>query len=293
MAQRKQRELFATEGKKEVESGPITRAQALDLTSRIIKTGDSFHLLLLEAYEREVWRVLGYGSWHAYAVGRLKTTRGQAYRRLDQARVNVALSEAAGLLLPGYQNGADKSPNSSNGKEIEKSPAGDSGISDRTAREIKGALPAVIRNVRQRVKKGEEPAKAIKGAVKTATKKARKAKAAKKARKPATKKPAAKKPDEPEGLEPDFVEEFERMQKENERLTEIVETLKTGKVEKEYAKLTENYGRLEGRLQQALQSAADAAKDAKYGKDVLAKIRKALKVDRDAEILEAIADLKR
>lgn len=93
--------------------------------------------------------------------------------------------------------------------------------------------------------------------------------------------------------EDDLAAELERTGKDNDRLRALVETLQTGKAEKEYTKLVDRYARLEGRLQQALKTTSEATKDATYAKGLLAKVRKALGVTKDSEVLPAIQDLKR
>ncbi len=91
----------------------------------------------------------------------------------------------------------------------------------------------------------------------------------------------------------DLLVEYEHEVRENKRLRELVDQLSKGKAEQELAKLSDKYGRLEGRLQQEMTTRAEAEKDAKYAKGQLAKIRKALGVVADREILDAIKDLKR
>lgn len=91
----------------------------------------------------------------------------------------------------------------------------------------------------------------------------------------------------------DPMREWERSEAECKRLRALTETLSTGKAERELVKLTDRYARLEGRLSQAMTTAKEAESEAKYAKGVLAKVRKALGVTADAEIMPAIADLRR
>jgi hypothetical protein len=97
---------------------------------------------------------------------------------------------------------------------------------------------------------------------------------------------------EPEDDSPDPVAEWERAEKEVERLEELLAMLKTTDVAKDLTALSGKYGQLEGRLRQEMTTRSEAEKEARYAKGELAKIRKALHVERDRDILPAIEALR-
>jgi hypothetical protein len=97
---------------------------------------------------------------------------------------------------------------------------------------------------------------------------------------------------EPEDDAPDPVAEWERAEKEVERLEELLAMLKTSDVAKELTALSGKYGQLEGRLRQEMTTRSEAEKEARYAKGELARIRKALHVERDRDILPAIEALR-
>lgn len=98
--------------------------EARNLTDRIRAATESLWGLLLEAHERQAWRALGYGSWRAYATTEFGMGQSRAYQLLDQARVVVAIAEAA------------------DSTTVE--------MSERAAREIKPRLAEVVDIVRDR-----------------------------------------------------------------------------------------------------------------------------------------------
>ena len=72
------------------------------------------------------------------------------------------------------------------------------------------------------------------------------------------------------------------------KLEALVESLKKDDLAKEVAKWHLKWDQLEGRLRQCMDGKNEAQREAKYAKDLLTKIRKALKVDTNSKILEAI-----
>ena len=96
-----------------------------------------------------------------------------------------------------------------------------------------------------------------------------------------------------EEVAPDPVAEWERAEKEVERLTELVAALQSGEAAKELTAMSGKYAQLEGRLRQEMRTRSEAEKDARYAKAELKKIRAELGVDGNREIIEAIRDLKR
>ena len=51
--------------------------------------------LLLEAHNRQAWKVLGYDSWGEYVHTEFDMSRSRSYQLLDQANVTQALMRAA------------------------------------------------------------------------------------------------------------------------------------------------------------------------------------------------------
>ncbi len=109
----------------------LSRNEAGRLTQKIRDHAEKAWALLKEAHDKKAWAAMGYTSFEAYCRDEFGMSRGNAYRLLGQASVIGEIAAAAGL-----------------------SPAGDIGasISDRAARELKPALPAVVEEVRSRVK---------------------------------------------------------------------------------------------------------------------------------------------
>lgn len=100
----------------------------------------------------------------------------------------------------------------------------------------------------------------------------------------------------PEGVEdidgdPDPYDEMERLLRENRRLSELVDQFTESDVDAELVKWSERYARLEGRVSQLAQTTKQAESTAKYATGVLRKVRDALGVERDREILPAIQAL--
>lgn len=91
--------------------------------------------------------------------------------------------------------------------------------------------------------------------------------------------------------EPDWQAELLRADKEIKRLEELVGSLSTADKDKEIATWSERYYKLNANMQQKQVTQEQAEKTAKYRGELLAKIRKALNVERDSEILGAIKNL--
>lgn len=88
----------------------LSKNKARALTDRIREVGEGFAALLLEAYEGEAWRVLGYQSWAAYIDGEFEFNRQYSYRLLVQGRVNQLLAEAGSTLRVTEREARDLSP---------------------------------------------------------------------------------------------------------------------------------------------------------------------------------------
>lgn len=102
-------------------------------------------------------------------------------------------------------------------------------------------------------------------------------------------------PEEPteEDFGIDFAAEVERLEGEVERLRSLLDDLETPD-EEQKAKLvraSERIAGLEGALNLANTQKAEAAKEARYAKNQLKKVRDALGVERDRDILKAIEGL--
>lgn len=105
---------------------------------------------------------------------------------------------------------------------------------------------------------------------------------------PVTRKKKTQKKEKPEPEDSNLVDELQRADKEIRSLQAVVESLKKDDLAKEVAKWHQKYDQLEGRLAQAVTTKNEAEKQAKYATGLLTQIRKALKVDKNAQILEAI-----
>ncbi len=104
------------------------------------------------------------------------------------------------------------------------------------------------------------------------------------------KKSAAKKQPDPEAdaHAPNLADELERADKQIREQQELIESLKKDDLAKEVAKWKKQFDQLNGRVQQFATTTAEAKKTAQYQADLLAKIRKALKVNKNSEILPAL-----
>ena len=102
------------------------------------------------------------------------------------------------------------------------------------------------------------------------------------------KKPSAEKPKQADGRVKELLAQSDEDSKRIASLEALVKSLKQSDKDKEIEKLHAKYAALEGRLQQCITTQNEAKKDATYAKGMLSKIRSALKVKKDSEILEAI-----
>jgi len=126
--------------------------------------------------------------------------------------------------------------------------------------------------------------------------KAQQAKALKEAKEPKPKKAKAEPKKKKPALKPDddscsvaeLGKALEESDKEVRELQALVESLKKDDLAKEVAKWHLKFDQLEGRLSLAVKQKNEADKHAKYSTGLLRKIREALKVTKDGEILQAI-----
>ena len=113
------------------------------LTEQIRGAVETTYSLLLEAWEQEAWRALGYASWTAYIDGEFEFSRQRSYQLLQAARVTRSLSTAVDTR-----------------DELH--------ITEREARDLAPVLPRVVSDARANVETGMEPSAAIRGAVASA-----------------------------------------------------------------------------------------------------------------------------
>jgi len=66
-------------------------SEARSITERIRTAADELGTLLLEAHEREAWRVLGYETWGAYVDGEFDFKQRRSYQLMNEAKINRAL----------------------------------------------------------------------------------------------------------------------------------------------------------------------------------------------------------
>jgi hypothetical protein len=232
---------------------PLSITEARALTDRINATAGELCLLLVEAHDREAWRVLGYASWREYATAELNVSKSQAYRVLDHGRVTMALIGAVA-------GEGDFSPNG----EIE--------ITEIAAREIKPVLPEVVEEVKARVSNGADPVKAVREVVQEARE-------------------IVGKPEPEPDHTPDMLAELEAAHRELEQLRGEVESLTNDDRAGEIRRLSAKCAQLNANNMGLQRTIAELrAQTEKQGK-TLTKARKALGVERDSEIVPAISAL--
>jgi len=96
---------------------------------------------------------------------------------------------------------------------------------------------------------------------------------------------------DPEDDAPDPHAEWERAQKEVERLENLVDSLQAGDMERQVVAWSAKYAQLDGRVRQLTTECNEAKRSVKYQNGLLERIRKALGVERNGEILSAIEAL--
>jgi hypothetical protein len=113
--------------------------------------------------------------------------------------------------------------------------------------------------------------------------------------KPAPKEKSApkSKPEPVEDLGDTMVKELEANDKTIRDQQELIESLNKSDLGAEVEKWKLKFDKLEGRLQQCVTTKNEAERQAKYSTGLLAKIRKALRIEKNSEILEAISDLRK
>lgn len=119
-------------------------AYARDLTDRIRGTAEGLYALLLEAWESEAWRHLGYRSWNQYIAGEFDFSRQRAYQLVNQGAVIREIK-------------AGMSTTVDTREEIH--------VTEREARDIKPIVPEVVAEVREQVAAGVPAQEAVRSAV--------------------------------------------------------------------------------------------------------------------------------
>lgn len=228
----------------------LSADEARAITDRIRRGVESVRSDLWEAKERKAWAALGYATFEEYVDSELNMTDRNARYLLNQESVIRQIAAATGNAFP-----------------VE--------IGVRAANEIKDAIPAVSEEIRERVESGEEPAAAVRAVVELKREERRVPH-------------AGHEPEAEEDFAPDLAAELEHAHAEIDRLQALVDALSASDQGAEIARWADKFARLEGRLQAALREGSEAEKDAKYAKGMLAKIRSALRVERDSEILPAL-----
>ena len=109
---------------------PLNKANARRLTDEIREHVSEAWTLLVEAHERQVWKVLGYPTWEAYVRTEFDMSRSRSYQILDHARVTRELVSASGV-----STSVD--------------------ISEAAARELKGHVHEVVTRVHHRLAEGD------------------------------------------------------------------------------------------------------------------------------------------
>src|SRR6202165_2595510 len=81
---------------------PVSRDEARQCVARIAHHLEQARALLLELYEREGWRALGYDSWRTCVVAEFSQSQTALYRQLTAARVERTISHNGknGATLP-------------------------------------------------------------------------------------------------------------------------------------------------------------------------------------------------
>jgi hypothetical protein len=114
--------------------------EARILTDQIKSTAEQLWALLLEAYERKAWSVLGYDTFISYAKAEFGYGQSHAYRLLDARRVVRHLEQVVGSPLGEY-------------------------VSEREARDIKPHLDLVAHRVTERIGRGDDPVGALRDVI--------------------------------------------------------------------------------------------------------------------------------
>ncbi len=75
------------------EQAQLGESAATALTGRVREEAGRTWALLVEAYDGEAWRALGYASWDDYVTAEFDHTVSPAHRLLDRARVGLDSNE--------------------------------------------------------------------------------------------------------------------------------------------------------------------------------------------------------
>lgn len=78
----------------EIETTPLTLAQAESLTKSIRDAAEVIWVLIARAHKGQAWKALGYESWADYVKTEFDMSRSRSYQLLDQAKVIAAIKDA-------------------------------------------------------------------------------------------------------------------------------------------------------------------------------------------------------
>ncbi len=137
------------------EWSPLTKAQAHRLTAKIVKAGEDFLALLVQAWEQKAWAALKYRTWDEYVRGELSLSRSSGYRLLDQGMVIRAIEAACADVPRAGHEATQNVPRAGHG------PA----VSQRQAKVLVGDLPAAASEVAEAVAAGVAMPDAVKDVV--------------------------------------------------------------------------------------------------------------------------------
>jgi site-specific DNA-methyltransferase (adenine-specific) len=79
---------------------PMSRDEARQCVEQINRHLDEARALLLDLYEREGWRALGYASWRACVMSEFQQSQAHLYRQLHAARIERDISPIGETLPP-------------------------------------------------------------------------------------------------------------------------------------------------------------------------------------------------
>ncbi len=140
------------------EWSPLTKAQAHRLTAKIVKAGEDFLALLVQAWEQKAWAALKYRTWDEYVRGELSLSRSSGYRLLDQGMVIQAIEAACADVPRAGHEGHEATQN------VPRAGHGPA-VSQRQAKVLVDDLPAAASEVAEAVQAGATVPDAVKVAV--------------------------------------------------------------------------------------------------------------------------------
>lgn len=193
-----------------------------------------------------------HGTFKDYCKDKWQLGESRVYQLMDQAVVVAALQEAG---------------KNSNALEV----------SARDVAAVKPHLAEVTEEIRTRVAQGEDPVKTTYEVIEA---------------KRAEIKPKPKAEPEPEDSEPDPWAELVIMDQQMQEQDKLIKSLMKDDKDAEIFAQRHKYAQLEGLVKQLTTTEGEAKKQAQYYADLLKKIRKAIDVTKNTEIIPAIQKLR-